>query len=557
MSPGDDDDETDIEPLLNSVTPPHNEVETTQTSTLVATPEEKTSLPSSSSFPLLTSSIVTTPLAEPKPLATESIESQADSIAAQVTDALSKQITPIPPAPIAVTPLAVVAPPPPPPPAIPPPTSQTPVTSNTSWPNLGNLAYVTQDVIDELTYKLVGQPHTETASLSTCGNKEACRKAIARKSFLSNPPGGKKWRVCLMPKTERGGVRAFMLLEQGIRLHPNITWVEIGDIKTADWVIWMPGSTKQQQTKDMCPTHKLIVIDFGDGFQPVPIASDAKNYGFYFKRSWVTRKYNADGRSVGIPNYAKKKRYFPMSYSIAEEFLLESGSQTVADVLDVNRIRPVVCTLRPSGRGSRDVRKEVLGWVKEAANKWDLKGSAVGEVDHGGRREIQNKNYLQTMREARIVVTANPTGWEGDSRTWEALASGAMVMVDKLETPLPHPLLDKVHVVYYDSSDKEAFLTTLKYYLDHPDEAKIIGINGHAHAVKYHMTVNRADYLLNVVFYHKEQLWKKQAAEKQAAAAANANRRRLLTMTTPEEKKKKKEEEEEEEEEEEGDEGSY
>jgi spore maturation protein CgeB len=95
----------------------------------------------------------------------------------------------------------------------------------------------------------------------------------------------------------------------------------------------------------------------------------------------------------------------------------------------------------------------------------------------------------KTMREARIVVTANPTGWEGDSRTWEALASGAMVMVDKLETPLPHPLLDKVHVVYFDSSDKEGFLKLLKYYLDHPDEAKVIGINGHAHAVKYHRTV--------------------------------------------------------------------
>jgi hypothetical protein len=238
---------------------------------------------------------------------------------------------------------------------------------------------------------------------------------------------------------------------------------------------------------------------------------------------------------VTVPNYAKKKRYFPMSYSIAEEFLFESGSKKVAGVLDVNRIRPVVCTLRPAGRGSRDVRKEVLGWVTEAVNKWNLKGSAVGEVDHGGRREIQNKNYLQTMREARIVVTANPTGWEGDSRTWEALASGAMVMVDKLETPLPHPLLDKVHVVYYDSSDKEAFFTLLKYYLDHPDEAKIIGINGHAHAVKYHKTVNRADYLLNVVFHHKESQWRKKA---ELAASNNSTspitrRRNLLTTTTP------------------------
>ena len=215
-----------------------------------------------------------------------------------------------------------------------------------------------------------------------------------------------------------------------------------------------------------------------------------------------------------------------MSYSIAEEFLLDASKKAVADVFDVERSRPVVCTLRPAGRGNTDVRKQVdgrvtvvvvvvvvvvsprsptppeegkgttgtraplprtqplpvlavtappslslspisqvLDWVKEAVKTWDLKGSATGEVDHGGRRVIQNQNYLQTMREARVVVTANPTGWEGDSRTWEALASGALVMVDTLECPLPFPLLDGVHVVYYDPTDKVARAAAALFFL--------------------------------------------------------------------------------------------
>jgi len=251
-----------------------------------------------------------------------------------------------------------------------------------------------------------------------------------------------------------------------------------------------------------------VVIDFGDGFQPVSVAQDPAKYGMYFKRSWVTRRYSGPGkpRSVGTPNYAKKRAYFPMSYSIAEEFLLDSTKTATADVFHTERKRPVVCTLRPMGRGNTDVRKAVLGWVGEAVKEWSLKGSAVGEVDHGGRREIQNKNYLQTMREARIVVTANPTGWEGDSRTWEALASGALVMVDHLECPLPHPLIDGVHVVYYDPMDKDAFLKTLKHYLDRPDEARRIGLQGYVHALQHHRTVNRADYLLHAALFHRDNL---------------------------------------------------
>jgi hypothetical protein len=38
-----------------------------------------------------------------------------------------------------------------------------------------------------------------------------------------------------------------------------------------------------------------------------------------------------------------------------------STNQEVADVFHVERIRPVVCTLRPSGRGQVDVRK-VMKW---------------------------------------------------------------------------------------------------------------------------------------------------------------------------------------------------
>lgn len=65
----------------------------------------------------------------------------------------------------------------------------------------------------------------------------------------------------------------------------------------------------------------------------------------------------------------------------------------------------------------------------------------VVQVNKGQRREI-NTAYMSAMRSAKIIVTCNPSSWEGDFRLWEAMASGALVFVDEMDTPMPHPLID-------------------------------------------------------------------------------------------------------------------
>jgi len=61
---------------------------------------------------------------------------------------------------------------------------------------------------------------------------------------------------------------------------------------------------------------------------------------------------------------------------------------------------------------------------------------------------------------------------EGDFRLWEAMSTGALVFVDEMHTPLPHPFLDGVHLVVYDNSDKGNFLAKLKFYLDNPADLR-------------------------------------------------------------------------------------
>lgn len=99
------------------------------------------------------------------------------------------------------------------------------------------------------------------------------------------------------------------------------------------------------------------------------------------------------------------------------------------------------------------------------------------------------------------MVTANPDGWDGDMRTWEALASGALVLTDPPLTPLPfhQGLRDREHLVMYDNKDRESLISRLEYYLTHPQEAAEIARNGREFVRRFHRAGSRMDYIDTVV----------------------------------------------------------
>ena len=82
-------------------------------------------------------------------------------------------------------------------------------------------------------------------------------------------------------------------------------------------------------------------------------------------------------------------------------------------------------------------------------------------MNHAQRRTI-DKAYLEHNRNAKIVVTCNPSFWDGDFRTWEAMASGALVFVDQMHVPVAYPLIDGVHLIIYDNHDRETFRRKLR-----------------------------------------------------------------------------------------------
>ena len=118
------------------------------------------------------------------------------------------------------------------------------------------------------------------------------------------------------------------------------------------------------------------------------------------------------------------------------------------------------------------------------------------QVNTQDRGNFSNNHYFESMYHSQIIVTVNPTNWEGDFRLWEALSSGALVFVDPVFVPHPFPLISGEHVIYFSNTNKTELFSKLDYYRRNKEEARRIAINGYLHAMKYHRTVNLIDYVL-------------------------------------------------------------
>lgn len=163
----------------------------------------------------------------------------------------------------------------------------------------------------------------------------------------------------------------------------------------------------------------------------------------------------------------------------------------------IKRILHLLCTLRGS-KGDPN-RLRVQQWVQEYAknhlgsDKW-----VAHQINSESRRTI-SKGYFGKMQQAQIIVTANPSGWEGDFRLMEAMSSGAMVMVDAMRVPRPFPLKHEHHVVYYNNRNKTEFFRLLDKYRNDIHARNRVAKNGYLHALKYHRAISFIDFVFRTL----------------------------------------------------------
>lgn len=254
--------------------------------------------------------------------------------------------------------------------------------------------------------------------------------------------------------------RAYKMILQGLRNNPSVLLTE--QPEDADYIFYHYKSFNPNLAFD---PKRVVFIDYADD----PLLLFPVKCLAYFKRSWVV---NLGPHRIPI---VRPKNVFPISYAIMDEFIISD---------DLERDIDFGCYLRED-QGIRTRLLEVAATVSAGRRQ-------IGPVSESSR-DVFDCDYLSMLKRTKIVLTANPSQWEGDSRTWEALANGALVFLDRTYTPHRFPLVNKEHIIEYNRFDLGSLREQIEYYLAHPEEAASIAARGHAYAMQHHRTQHRID----------------------------------------------------------------
>lgn len=307
----------------------------------------------------------------------------------------------------------------------------------------------------------------------------------------SNSNSNRLYKVHLWDDTTLpNGFREKMLYSvEGFTANSRTTLVDTPD--DADLIVW--ATVRGNTEKEVPPSNysNVILLDYADGCPLHQKRGELKHLIGYFKRSFVQR----DKDSVFENNCTgtREEGVFPFAYS-GLEALVNKDMRKERSVLITNVLK--------TGLAHNTVRKRVVGWTSDFVRQHGLKKqSVIGNVGSGSSSSQFDESYLKHLADTKIIVTCNPWTWEGDFRLWEALLSGAMVMVDRMVIPewMPHPFIHKKHLVYYDTRNQTEFNELLEYYTEHEEEARKIGEAGRQFVLDHHMSLDRVSYILDKI----------------------------------------------------------
>ena len=283
------------------------------------------------------------------------------------------------------------------------------------------------------------------------------------------------------------------LTHEGLAAHPQVTLVDRPE--SADHVILC-----QNHLVDHCPFHtqfrplkdrykeKTILLDYDDDPRRIFDAGDFR-WRLYFKRSCVDRQSGRVMDYDGLP-------ILPTAYCVVNDMCERPAGCGDARSIDVSCLFDDYVTESPTFRLAR-------GRLLKLARRLSADGGLamqIGTVSAGGSagRSGIDPRYKRCLYDSRIILHANPDPWEGDARTWEALASGALVFVDRMHAPIGNPPIDGQHLVFYDPTDEglAELERRVARFLGNEGERERIGTQGREFVLQHHRSINRVDAII-------------------------------------------------------------
>lgn len=275
--------------------------------------------------------------------------------------------------------------------------------------------------------------------------------------------------------------RAFQFINEGLDQHPDVERVGIEDDYDYLFYFYLGWDPKLKYDP-----KKTVCIDYDDKERCMKIAGNGKCL-LYFKRSWSVITRREKGITITEPRKDWPPHFRHIPYCVMDAFIKE---------YDVERDLDLTCCLRSFSYGGN--RKKVLGICRKITRNNLALNCQLGPFNSGNRDEF-NETYLKGLARSKIVVTCNPDRWEGDTRTWEALAAGSLVFVDRMAELPRHPLVHKKHCIIYDMDNLEQLEKDILYYINNPEEAEAIAKEGQQFALRHHRAVDRVNYILEEI----------------------------------------------------------
>jgi hypothetical protein len=286
------------------------------------------------------------------------------------------------------------------------------------------------------------------------------------------------------------------LTQEGLLDHPQVRLVDRPE--RADYLIFCqnhlvdhnPFHVRFRPIKDQYKEN-TIMLDYGDDPGMIFDADDFR-WRLYFKRSCVDRE---NGRVMTTRGLAVRPTAYCVVNDMCEPPAGHHGDGTRG--LDVSCLFDDSVIETPHFRLARG---RLLKFAKRLAathRRLSMQIGTVSECGPVGRSGIDPR-YKQCLYDSKIILHANPDPWEGDSRLWEALASGALVFVDRLHAPIKNPLIDGEHLIFYDLTDEgmEILERKIIHHLDHDLERRRIGAQGRAFVLAHHRSVDRISEII-------------------------------------------------------------
>lgn len=195
----------------------------------------------------------------------------------------------------------------------------------------------------------------------------------------------------------------------------------------------------------------------------------SEDYEIYFRREFF-EKY-------------KKENELPFQMGIMKHYLQHVQSEKTDSIIF------------PSN-GEYPNRQSLIEYLKESVPY--VKTGRIGTFVHVVNTHASREEYYKEIGKARAIIVSH--GWGQDTaRFWEAVATGAVVIAQRLRITMPHPFTHMENVLWWDHpSEAISLIERVKN-----GEFLEIGLAAREHGLKYHTTRARANSFLEALRRHE------------------------------------------------------